>query len=436
MRRSRGVSVGMTDRPISLMPRRKFLVTGAAALGLAPMAFLRAQQGAANDEIAVGLVGCGGQGSGVMNNFLNIQGIRVVAVCDVDANNMKGAKARVDGHYKNQDCKSYPHYGALLQHPGLDAIIIGTPDHMHASIGIAAAKAGKHVYGEKPFTWGLREGRLLNDALTKNKCVWQTGSMQRSGGEFRRFRALIQNHTVGKITRVECGTPGGMSIHNHIPEAQWPEMIGKPPAHLDWAGWCGPVKDFPYHPMLHPWNWRWHSSFGGGQLLDWVGHHVDIALWSLGLDRTGPVKMEGSGELGDHKFFDTYVKYAYQGTFEDGRVVEVRSDFMGTKITGENGWIHVDRGRLEASDREMLRNVPADFDSKPPNHAQDFVNCVRERRFNTASDPEGSHRSSSFGQLAIVAMDTKQPVKWDPKAEAVLDNPVQAKHPRLVGRPV
>jgi predicted dehydrogenase len=417
----------------NFIPRRKFLAASAAAMGLAPLAYLRAQQGSPNDEIAVGLVGCGGQGRGVMGNFLNTQGVRVVAVCDVDANQMNGAKGQVDGHYQNQDCKAYPRYQDLLQHRGLDAIIIGTPDHMHALVGIAAANAGLDVYGEKPFTWGLREGRLLNDAITKNKRVWQTGSMQRSGGEFRRFRALIQNNTLGKITRIECGTPSGMSIQQHVPEDKWAEMIGKPPAHLDWAAYCGPVKGVPYHPMIHPWNWRWHNSFGGGQLLDWVGHHVDIALWSVGLDRTGPVKVEATGELGNHKLFNTYVKYAYQGTFADGRVIEVRSDFGGTKVTGENGWMHVDRGRLDASDREMLRNVPADFDTKPPGHVQDFINCVRSRKL-AVSDPEGSHRAASFGQLAIVAMDTKQPVKWDPKAEKVIDNPEQASHPRLVGR--
>ena len=416
-----------------LIPRRKFLVASAAALGLAPLAYLRAQQGSPNDEIALGVVGCGGQGMGNMGNFLNTQGVRVVAVCDVDSQRAQAAKAQVDGHYKNSDCKIYAHFTELLQHPSLDAISQATPDHLHAMVGIAAANAGLDVFGEKPFTWGLREGRLLNDALTKNKRVWQTGSWQRSGGEFRRFRALIQNNTLGKITRVECGTPSGMGIQQHLPEDKWQEVIGKPPAHLDWAGWCGPVKDFAYHPMLHPWNWRWHNTFGGGQLLDWVGHHVDIALWTLGLDRTGPVKVEGKGELGDHKFFNTYVNYSYQGTFEDGRVVEVRSDFGGTKITGEKGWIHVDRGRLEASDREMLRNVPADFDTKPPGHAQDFINCVRSRK-QAVSDPEGSHRSASFGQLAIVAMDTNQPLNWDPKAEKVIGNPQQAAHPRLGAR--
>lgn len=433
----------MTCQNTSLptIPRRRFLATGAAALGLAPMAFLRAEQGAANDEIAIGLIGCGGQGSGVMGNHLNIPGVRVVAVCDVDSNAMDRAKARIDGHYKNQDCKTYPHYQDLIQHPGLDAIIIGTPDHMHASVGIAAANAGKHIYGEKPFTWGLPEGRLLIDALKKNKCVWQTGSMQRSGGEFRRFRALIKNNTLGKITRIECGTPSGMSIRKLVPEDKWPELIGKPPANLDWAGYCGPIKNFPYHPMIHPWNWRWHSTFGGGQLLDWVGHHVDIALWSLGLDHTGPLKVEASGKLGNHPFFNTYVEYQYKGTFANGNLVEVRSNFGGTRITGEKGWIHVDRGRLVASDtqdyskgdnrHELLRNLPADFEARNPSHAVDFINCVRENRFDTASEPEGAHRAASFGMLAIIAMDTQQTVNWDPKTEKIVGNAEQAKHPRL-----
>ncbi|MEI6175432.1 MAG: Gfo/Idh/MocA family oxidoreductase [Verrucomicrobiota bacterium] len=414
-------------------PRRKFLATGAAALAWAPLARLRGQTSSPNDEIAMGCVGVGGQGSGNMTNFLNIKGVRVVAVCDVDADKAKAAKAKVDAFYKNQDCKIYAQHRDLLQHPGLDVVSLATPDHWHARIGIDCANAGKDVYGEKPFTWGLAEGRLLVEALKKNNRVWQTGCWQRSVGDFRRFKALIENNTLGKITRFECGTPAGMSVKQHIPADQVAALLGKPPENLDWKTYSAPVGDFPYHPLIHPWNWRWHNSFGGGQLLDWVGHHVDIALWTLGLDGTGPVKMEGTGENGTHDFFNTYVKYSYQGTFADGRVLEVRSDFGGTKFTGEKGWIHVNRGKLEASDREMLRNLPADFDTKPPSHYQNFIDCVRSRKL-TVAPAEAAHRAASFGQLAIVAMDTKQPVKWDPKAETVLDNPEQAKHTRLSSR--
>jgi predicted dehydrogenase len=423
----------MTHHSSSAIPRRKFLAASAAALGLAPMAMLRAAEGSPNDEILMGIIGCGGMGIGNMVNFLNIKGVRVVAVCDVDANQMEQAKSRVNGHYKNSDCKTYAHYADLIAHPGLDAVSLATPDHLHAIIGIAAANAGLDIYGEKPFTWGLAEGRALVDAITRKQRVWQTGSWQRSGGEFRRFRALVQNNTLGKITRCECGTPSGMSIRDNSPKEKWAELSKKPPAHLDWAAWCGPVKDHAYHPMIHPWNWRWLNAFGGGQLLDWVGHHVDIALWSLGLEDTGPAVIEGSGELGQHELFDTYVNYSYKGTYADGRVIEVRSDFGGTKFTGENGWIHVNRGKLDASDREILRNLPADFDTKPPSHQQNFIDCVRSRQ-TTVSHAEGSHRSSSFGQLAIVAMDSKQPLRWDPRAEKVIDNAEQAAHPRLGAR--
>lgn len=429
----------MNHSPSSI-PRRKFLATTAAAIGFAPSLYLRAQSGSPNDEILMGVIGCGGQGTGNMTNFLGIPGVRVVAVCDVDANAANAAKSKVDGKYGNTDCKIYGDYHELLKHSGLDAICLSTPDHMHARIGIDAANAGLDIYGEKPFAWGLAEGRELVTAITKNKRVWQTGSQQRSGGEFRRFRALIQNNTLGKITRVECGTPGGMSIRQLAPQDKWAEMIGKPPANLNWAGYCGTVvKDFPFHPMIHPWNWRWHETFGGGQLLDWVGHHVDIALWTLGLDKTGPVKVEGTGKRGDHPFFNTFVEYAYQGTYENGTVVEVRSNFMGTKFTGEKGSIHVDRGRINAynpdnsKNDEMLRNLPADFNTRTPNHHQDFINCVRSRAL-PVSDAEGSFRTVSLGMLGLVAIDTKQPVNWDPKAENVLGNPEQAKHPRLGSR--
>jgi predicted dehydrogenase len=426
-------NVNPTTMNLPPIPRRKFLASTATVLGLAPLAYLRGQQGSPNEEIAMGIIGCGGQGVGNMKNFLNIKGVRVVAVCDVDSDKMNAAKAIVDAHYNNSVCKTYARYTDLLQHSGLDVVSLATPDHWHARIGIDAANAGMDIYGEKPFTWGLAEGRMLNDAITKNKRVWQTGSWQRSGGEFRRFRALIQNDTLGKLTRFECGTPSGMGIQQHVPAEKVAEMIGKPPANLDWAAYCGPVKDFPYNPLIHPWNWRWHTTFGGGQLLDWVGHHVDIALWTLGLDNTGPVKVEGTGELGKHEFFNTYVNYSYKGTFADGRVLEVRSDFGGTKFTGEKGWIHANRGKLEASDREMLRNLPADFDTKPPSHYQNFIDCVRSRE-KAVSDPESAHRAASFGQLAIVALDTKQPLNWDPKSEKVLSNPEQAKHPRLGAR--
>jgi predicted dehydrogenase len=429
--------------PTHLIHRRGFLAAGISALGLAPLAYLRALETSPNEEIAIGIIGCGAMGTGNMSSFLGIKGVRVVAVCDVDSKRAAAAKAKVDKTYQNSDCKIFSNYEELLHFNGLDAVSLATPDHWHAKIGIDAANAGLDIYGEKPFAWGLAEGRALAEAVRKNKRVWQTGSWQRSGGEFRRFKALIESNVLGKLSRYECGTPSGMGIQKHLDEALWADAMGKPPENLDWKRYCGPVGEYTYHPMIHPWNWRWLNEFGGGQLLDWVGHHVDIALWTLGLDQTGPVKIEGTGEKGDHKLFNTYVKYSYQGTFADGRMIEVRSDFGGTKFTGENGWIHVNRGKLTASDKPedtkgdprhpLLLNLPAGFIDKTPSHQQDFINCMRSRT-ETVSPAESAHRAASFGQLAIVAIDTKQPVKWDPKAEKVVGNADQAQHPRLGSR--
>jgi predicted dehydrogenase len=425
-----------TNPTIPSVSRRKFLATGTMA-AVAPMILPRSfAKGSPNDEITMGIIGCGGRGRANMSNFLGIKGVRVVAVCDVDAHNMRGSKAKVDKHYGNSDCKTYDHYTDLLQHPGLDAIVLATPDHWHARIAIDAMNAGMDAFGEKPFTWGLAEGRAVIDAIQKNKRIWQTGSWQRSVGNFRRFRALIQNDTLGKITRVECGTTRGRGIHHGMPAKKMKEMIGHPPEWFDWKQYVGPAKSLEFNPMIHPWNWRWLNATGGGALLDWVGHHVDIALWTLGLDHTGPVKVEGTGKTDKDTtwdLFDTLTDYSYQGTFANGRVVEVRGDFMGVKFTGENGWISVSRGGLKASNRDLLRNLPKDFQGKTPNHWQNFIECVRSRK-DPVSEPEGAFRAVSFGQLAIAAIDTKRPLKWDPKAEKVLGDPEQAKNPRLGSR--
>jgi len=421
----------MIPETTSSFTRRRFLATGAAAVSLAPFIRLNARDGSPNDEVLMGFIGVGGQGRSNMTNFLNIEGVRVVAVCDTDAGQANHARDIVNGHYDNQDCKVYRTYDELLAHSGLDAVGIATPDHSHAQIGIAAANAGIDIYGEKPFAWGLAEGRQLVEALKKNQRVWQTGSWQRSTEHFRRFKALIDNNTLGKLSRLECGTPAGVQ-QGGVPE-NWQELIGKAPDHLDWNGWCHPVKDFEYHPMLHPWNWRWNHTFGGGNLMDWVGHHVDCALWALGLDDTGPVLVEGSGDAIDHPFFDAYERYSYKGTFADGRTLEVVNEHFGCRFTGENGWIMVNRGTLEASDREMLRNVPEDFETRPPSHYQNFIDCVRSREL-TVAHAEAGHRSGSFGQLALVAIDSGKPVKWDPEAEKVIDDSELANHPRLGSR--
>lgn len=422
--------------------RRKFIATTTAA-GLVPMIHLRGQGTDANDKITIGFIGVGRRGQVNMVNFLGMDDVQVVAVCDVDTKMTETAKAKVDKKYSNTDCKVFANYEDLLAMEGLDAICLSTADHWHAKIGIAAAKAGVDIFGEKPFTWGLAEGRELVKAVQANKCIWQTGCWQRSLTNFRRFKSLINNKVLGEIQRWECGTPNGWGYRKHTPEEQWKDLIGKPPENIDWKAYCGPAGDVKYHPIVHPWNWRWTNDFGGGQLLDWVGHHVDIAMWSLGLDHTGPISVKGTGKKDPHPVFDVYTQYEYTGLFENGVNMEVRSDFMGTKFTGDTGWIWVNRGKLVASDdlkdttgnprHPLLMEVGDDFQQKIPNHYEDFIIAMRSRKPSIAAE-EAAHRAASFGQLAIVAIDTDRELKWDPKAERVIGDQEQAAHPRLGSR--
>lgn len=424
-------------------PRRKFLKAGATALGLSPMILHRAFAESVNDEISIGCIGVGQRGGVNLKNFLNTKGVRVVAVCDVDSKFASEKMTWVDDFYGNKDCKVFERHEDLLAMNGLDAICLSTPDHWHARIGIDAANAGMDIYGEKPFAWGLAEGRALADAVKQSDCIWQTGCWQRSTGVFRRFKALIEQGVLGKLHRLECGTPGLWGQRFLPPEETWAEQIGKPPAHLNWQRYCGLVGEHTYHPVLHPWNWRWTNDFGGGQLLDWVGHHVDIALWTLGLDYTGPVKVEGTGVKAPHSVYDVYTDYQYNGTFKDGRVIEVRSDFWGAKFTGENGWIHVNRNGLFASsdpeaqegDRRhsMLLELSDDFQNKVPNHFEDFIYGVRLRK-SPQAPAEPAHRAASFGQLAIAALDAGRALHWDPQEEKVIGDAELAEHPRLGSR--
>lgn len=184
-----------------MQPRRQFLKAGVTALGLTHLITQRAFADAPNEEIHIGCIGVGQRGGVNMKNFLNTKGVRVVAVCDVDAKFASEKKAWVDEFYGNTDCKVFERHEDLLALSGLDAICLSTPDHWHARIGIDAAKAGMDIFGEKPFAWGLAEGRALADAVKQSNCIWQTGCWQRSVNAFRRFKMYIQTTSMRALSR-------------------------------------------------------------------------------------------------------------------------------------------------------------------------------------------------------------------------------------------
>jgi hypothetical protein len=256
--------------PVRKVTRREFLKGAAASAALVALptivpasVFGAGNQPVPSNRITMACVGLGGMGGGNMGSFLGQGDCRILAICDVDKGHAEGGKNAVNGRYGNKDCKTYGDFREVMARDDIDTIMLATPDHWHSLVGIAAAKSGKDVYGEKPFTHDLREGRAMADAMKQYGRVWQTGSWQRSTGDFRFACELVRNGRIGKVHTVEVGLPTGGPGGS--------EKFCAPPPDLDYDMWVGPSPWAPYSPDRTHWNWRWHLDYGGGQLMDWIG---------------------------------------------------------------------------------------------------------------------------------------------------------------------
>ncbi|MCF6286607.1 MAG: gfo/Idh/MocA family oxidoreductase, partial [Candidatus Hydrogenedentes bacterium] len=228
-----------------------------------------------------------------------------------------------------------------------------------------------------------------------------------------------------KVHRVEVGLHDGYSDYaktGHL------TAFGPPPAYLDYDRWLGPAPVAPYCAARVHKNWRWNMAYGGGRIMDWCGHHCDIAHWGLGLDRTGPISAEGTGVIPDRKgIWNSPTEYDVDCTYADGMVMNVSSKHPGgLKWIGDEGWIYVTRGKTEASDPKILEHVVGDDETRlyySRNHIANFLECIRSRE-ETITPAEVAHRSASVGHLCNAAIYSEQKVNWDPDAEVVSDNQV------------
>jgi len=407
-----------------LITRRSFLkgtaAIGGAAIGLpaiVPSSVFGAN--APSNRIVMGAIGVGSQGTGDMQGFLGKPEVQMVAVCDIDKGHLDNAKKIVDDRYGNKDCTAYHDFRELIGRGDLDAVQLAMPDHWHAIPAIAAARAGLDIHGQKPLARSIREGRAMCDAVHRYGRVWQTGSQQRSDYNFRRACELVRNGRIGKILKVEVGLPtgGGTDVKPVMPV----------PEGLDWNLWLGPAPYVPYRGVSH-WDWRWIMDYSGGQLTDWAGHHIDIAHWGMGWDYTGPVEIEGKGNYPTEGLYNVATQYKFACTYADGTVMTIANNqqlTQGAKWYGETGWIHVNRGGLNASDEKILReeigpNETRLYESR--DHKQNFLDCVKSREL-TICPVEVGFRSISVGLLGEIAMLTERKIKWDPENEKIKGDP-------------
>ncbi|NLA47877.1 MAG: Gfo/Idh/MocA family oxidoreductase [Bacteroidales bacterium] len=387
----------------------------------------------ASDRIVFGLIGTGSQGMSDMRDFYKLnKEVQFVALCDVDAGRLASAKETVDLSNDNKDCRTYEDFREMLEKETLDAMLIAIPDHWHGIIYSSVANKKINVYGEKPLSRTIEDGKAIVRAVQKNGIVWQTGSWQRSESHFHRACELVINGRVGKIKYIEVGLPDGM-------RGAGTPSVQEIPKGLNWDMWLGPALKVPYRGVCH-WDWRWILDYSGGQMTDWVGHHVDIANWGAGLEHTSPVEVTGRGVYPAEGIYNVPFEYDFLCKYPNGIEMRVANSSrlprgMGTTWYGDLGWIHVSRGnQLNASKPELLEGEIGENEIhlyKSDNHYQNFIDCVRSGE-KTITPVEVAYQAVCVGLLGEIAMTTGQTIKWDPKKEEIINN---LRANRLLGRP-
>ena len=410
------------------MPRRgalKGILTAAAAPGLVPVSAMgKAARPAPSERITLGMIGLGSMGLRHVRGFLQETDCQITAVCDVDAKRRTAAASVINGHYGDAGCAEFRDFRDLLAKPDVDTVCISVPDHWHAVLAIAAIRAGKDVYGEKPLARTVAEGRAICDAVRRYGCVWETGSWQRSTAKFRFGCELVRNGRIGALRRVEVGIGIGPTTGLHAPMPV--------PGDLDYGMWLGPAPPAPYTEKRCHWNFRWILDYSGGQPTDWGAHHIDIAQWGMGTDHTGPVQVSGTGVFPEDGLWDTVTKYQFDCVYDNGVTLAVASNDrlrQGVRFIGDKGWVHITRSTLRTEPANLRREVigpnEIHLSSAPGDHRQghrrDFLNCVRTRD-QTIAPAEIGHRSVTVGHLGNIAMLLGRKIQWDPAQERIPDD--------------
>lgn len=393
------------------MHRRQFLKTSAAAscLAAAPL-FVPARVFGANERIVTGHIGVGGQGNANLKGFLK----NAAAVCDVDQGRAAQTAKKVEE--AGNKCEVFADYRRLLDRKDIDAVIISTPDHWHALTTIHACQAGKDVYCEKPLSLTIAEGRKMVEAARASQRIVQTGSQQRSAPEFRRACELVRNGALGKVQTILVGIPKCNHAGAPVPDTD-------PPSGLDYDMWLGPAPQRPYNEKRVHYFFRFFWDYSGGQMTNFGAHHLDIAQWALGMDSSGPIATEGTGEFHPQMWHEVTEKCRVTHTYADGTKVIVgqqESDIPGgVTFIGSQGKLFVNRGKLTAEPKELADYALKDGDVRlyeSSNHHENFLACIKSREL-PICDVEIGHRSATVCHLGNIAIRLGRKLSWDPAKE-------------------
>lgn len=443
--------------------RRDFLKATAATSAAASAAYWSQQMAVAQDgaKPTVASIGVGGsrgrynRGGAIARNASKFG--EMVAVCDVDDLHT----AEFNSAFGDK-LKTYRDYRDMLAENRTDVVTIGTPDHWHVPIAIAALRNGSDVYCEKPLTLTVAEGKQICEVVKETGRVFQVGTQQRSENDSRFLRAIaiVQSGRLGKNVNAYCAIGGAPSCDPIEPV--------EAPADLDWNMWVGPAMEAAYSERRRK-EFRWFYQYSGGKMTDWGAHHIDIAQWALGKQDTGPIAVTGGGKMpsivpsqfdwaaffaGDATLpaaFNTANTFNLELEYEGGAILSVNDKYVregdnvnfgnGILFEGEKGRIFVNRGKLEgrpindmseADNKEIDALVAELYNGKKPgNHMGNFFAC-REDGELPVSDVFTHHRTMTACHLCNIALMVGRDLKWDPKAEQFVGDDAANK---LLSRP-
>ena len=399
--------------------RREFLKSSAVIAGTAialPAIVPSSVFGAAapSNRITMGCIGMGGQGTGNMRSFKGKPDCEVVAVCDADVKHIERAlKSAGLG-----SSAAYTDFRDVLARDDIDAVSIATPDHWHALISVAAIRSGKDVFCEKPMTLTIGQGRVVADEAKRYGRVFQTGSQQRSGSEFRFACELVRNGRIGKLHTMRVGIHGN---NRTCPPTWQPEPV---PDGFNYDMWLGPAPWQPYTAQRCHYQFRFILDYSGGQMTNWGAHYLDIAQWGNEADDTGPVEIVGSGDFPKTGLFTTAQNENIEYTYANGVKLYLKSGSGHTRFEGTEGWVDVTRGKIKAEPESLLTSKigPDEIHLYNSNdHKQNFLDCIKNRK-ETICTAEIGHRSSTVCHLGNIAMMLGRKLKWEPKAERFIND--------------
>lgn len=403
--------------------RRDFLKQSTVALAgaIASPCFFQSCNISPSQKITIGMIGVGEHGFyHNLKTFLGMGDVEILAVCDVDKNNLTRAKNVVDKAYGNKDCRAYTDFRELLLRDDIDAVMISTPDHWHVPISILAAQTGKDICCEKP-TLTVKEGRILCDVIKKTGVVYQTSIEDRALPVYVRMVELVRNGRIGKLKNVHIELP-----QNAFGPKTADATTMKPPKTLDYEMWLGPAPYKPYSPARIHWNFRWCFDYSGGKLTDWGTHLFDTAQWLNNTDRTGPTEIDGKGKFYDHPVYDTAHEFNVKYMYANGVNMFVKSGGIKIRCEGTEGWIESNkwRGELMASSKSILSSKPGSNDVRvytASGEHRNFIDCVKSRK-ECFVPVEVGHRIASALHLGNISMLLDRNIKWDPEAENCIDD--------------